>query len=268
MTTTTKTKTILKIGAAFLLGFILPQIICFVFGKQLRALIPDVFILSVVEQLFETILTIGLIFLFKKNDTLRLKKGAMKEGIGACAALIAVEVVILLAHASELASALASDVGRVLIALMYSGMVGITEEGLFRGLITDMSLDISGTDTHKKAFLGILFPAILFGCLHLVNALSPDISLTIAAVQACGAICAGLIFGAAYFRSRRSIWPCVIVHTLVDFAGFVSGGMLAGATDTEAIANLSVGSLIMVPVYLLVFIYVFRKEKVCQLIRC
>ena len=261
MTDKNRSKGILKIAAAFFAGFILPRIIYYVFGRQLNALIPDTFILTVALQIFESVLTVGLIFLLGKKDTLKIRKGGLKEGILSCSFLIVIQIVLLLSKISEITAAGNVSASRVILALIYCVLIGITEEGLFRGLITDISLDITGIDTHKKAAIGIVIPSLLFGALHLTNALSPDISLATAAVQALSAACAGAFLAVAFFRGGRSIWPGVIIHAIVDFAGFVSGGMLQGASDTEAIGNLSVGGLIMIPLYLVIVYIIFRKEK-------
>ena len=54
----------------------------------------------------------------------------------------------------------------------------------------------------------------------------------------------------------------IVLHAIVDFAGFVHGGMLWGASDTEAIGSLSLGGMIMIPLYLGIVVFLLRSTKV------
>jgi membrane protease YdiL (CAAX protease family) len=93
--------------------------------------------------------------------------------------------------------------------------VGFGEEGLFRGVV----MDRLGLDRPLRA---ILMSAVLFGAIHLAGLLSPiDYRLVLA--QAASVVGLGVILGAVRVRTR-SIWPGIIVHTVLDFCGIAAGG--------------------------------------------
>ena len=93
--------------------------------------------------------------------------------------------------------------------------VGFGEEGVFRGLV----MSSLGFDRPRRA---ILLSSLLFGAIHLAGLLSPiDYRLVLA--QAASVVGLGVILGAVRIRTA-SIWPCVIVHAVLDFCGIAAGG--------------------------------------------
>jgi len=96
-----------------------------------------------------------------------------------------------------------------------SAAVGFGEEGLFRGIV----MSSLGLDRPRRA---ILLSSLMFGAIHLAGLLSPiDFRLVLA--QAASVVGLGVILGAVRIRTA-SIWPCVIVHTVLDFCGIAAGG--------------------------------------------
>ena len=103
--------------------------------------------------------------------------------------------------------------------------VGFGEEGLFRGLI----MNGLGLDRPRRA---IIVSSALFGAIHLAGLLSPiDYRLVLA--QAASVVGLGLILGAVRIRTG-SIWPGVVVHTVLDFCGIVAGGGVVEAMQYSA----------------------------------
>ena len=93
--------------------------------------------------------------------------------------------------------------------------VGFGEEGLFRGIV----MARLGLGRPLRA---ILISSVLFGAIHLAGLLSPiDYRLVLA--QAASVVGLGVILGAVRVRTG-SIWPGVIVHTILDFCGIAAGG--------------------------------------------
>ena len=93
--------------------------------------------------------------------------------------------------------------------------VGFGEEGVFRGIV----MSSLGLDRPRRA---ILLSSLMFGAIHLAGLLSPiDYRLVLA--QAASVVGLGVILGAVRVRTA-SIWPCVIVHAVLDFCGIAAGG--------------------------------------------
>jgi membrane protease YdiL (CAAX protease family) len=115
--------------------------------------------------------------------------------------------------------------------------VGFGEEGLFRGVI----MDGLGLDRPRRA---IAVSSLLFGAIHLAGLLSPiDHRLVLA--QAASVVGLGLILGAVRVRTA-SIWPCVIVHAVLDFCGIAAGGGVVEAmqySDAAVYSMLGAGGV-------------------------
>ncbi len=115
--------------------------------------------------------------------------------------------------------------------------VGFGEEGLFRGIV----MSTLGLDRPRRA---ILLSALMFGAIHLAGLLSPiDYRLVLA--QSASVVGLGVILGAVRVRSC-SIWPGVIVHTVLDFCGIAAGGGVVGAmqfSDDALYAMLGAGAV-------------------------
>lgn len=115
--------------------------------------------------------------------------------------------------------------------------VGFGEEGLFRGVV----MDLLGPARPLRA---ILLSALMFGAIHLAGLLSPiDYRLVLA--QAASVVGLGVILGAVRLRTG-SIWPCVIVHAVLDFCGIAAGGGVVEAmqySDDALYSMLGAGAM-------------------------
>jgi len=95
----------------------------------------------------------------------------------------------------------------LLLALAIAGLAGICEEVAFRGYLIPR-LEAAGSPT----WLAVLLSALAFGALHVpgygvIASLPKVISFAIPL--------------GAYFAWRRSIWPAIVTHFLVDFSGLL-----------------------------------------------
>ncbi len=120
------------------------------------------------------------------------------------------------------------------LGVRYSGMaqvcavlsmllVGYVEELLFRGFLFRALLKKDGPT------LAIIISAVTFGMGHIVNMLAGQASLE-TLLQVCFAVAWGFIFTYAYYKGG-SLWPCVIVHGLVDAASMFSCSADSTASD-------------------------------------
>ena len=120
------------------------------------------------------------------------------------------------------------------LGVRYSGMaqvcavlsmllVGYVEELLFRGFLFRALLKKDGPT------LAIIISAVTFGMGHIVNMLAGQASLE-TLLQVCFAVAWGFIFTYAYYKGG-SLWPCVIVHGLVDAASMFRSSADSTASD-------------------------------------
>ena len=101
----------------------------------------------------------------------------------------------------------------------------IFEEVVFRGIFIH-NLKASG----KSDMAALLIPALIFGLIHLTNAVNGDI--TQALVQTGYAVVVGLVFGAIFIRTG-DLFSVIIAHAAIDITNRVFMG--ADTTPTPVV---------------------------------
>ena len=112
-------------------------------------------------------------------------------------------------------------------------LIGFVEEVLFRGFLFKALLKKDG----EKA--AIIVSAVTFGIGHIVNLLAGQGNLE-TVIQVLFAIAWGFLFTFAFYKSG-SLWPCILVHGLVNaFSKFSRESMAMGWVYTGATIVLAV----------------------------
>ena len=253
----------LLVVSAIALGLGSIFIVSYLFGDGLKAVFSNYWVLRFVHQLIEAIIGLALIFIYRKQKALRCSAEGLKEGLICGAAWLTMLLIAL----ADLFLNQMTDSGlkfiswwEIALLILQCALIGLFEEGVFRGIATELSFELFGTDTKKNAKLAIAFTSFLFGAVHLVNALQPEVSLKAAALQGFAAFGCGLVYGAIYYRSDRSIWPCVIFHAIQDFAAFIASGALRGVTQEEAIGNTGITQAVSSILFIIWFCYLMREQ--------
>ncbi|MCR4556478.1 MAG: CPBP family intramembrane metalloprotease [Saccharofermentans sp.] len=254
-------KKIFAILFSIFMGNGLIHTLSMIIPNQLNAILPsNSNYKSFVVELIGALISLGLIFLFHKTNVLKISGKSLAAGLICGLPVIITYSLLLISSLTDMpGKTLIPEAEIVCVALRWF-LIGIAEEGLFRGVIQELFMDIFGSDTRKGIILSIICTATLFGLNHFQNLLA-GVSLTFVLIQFASATAAGLMFGAITYRSSRSIWPLVLIHALVDASSFIHGGMLWGASDVESINSLDLRSLILVPIFTGIFIYLMRKSK-------
>ncbi|OAS21861.1 CPBP family intramembrane glutamic endopeptidase [Paenibacillus oryzisoli] len=112
------------------------------------------------------------------------------------------------------------SLGKVVLIVLFSLVVGYTEESIFRGIIWEKLKD-------RGSLFYILFSSIFFGILHMANALNGHDLLSIA-LQIINAFLIGLILALLIVLTAR-ILPLIIFHFMFD--------ALAQLTNATTTAN-------------------------------
>ncbi len=102
----------------------------------------------------------------------------------------------------------------------------IFEEVVFRGIFIH-NLRKSG----KSDMAALLIPALIFGLVHLSNAVNGNIAQAL--VQTGYAVVVGLVFGAIYIRTG-DLFSVIIAHAAIDITNHIFGG--SGTTPVPVIA--------------------------------
>ena len=109
-------------------------------------------------------------------------------------------------------------------------MIGYVEEVLFRGFLFKALLKKDGATT------AVIVAAVTFGIGHIVNLLAGQANLE-TVMQVLFAVAWGFLFTFAFWKGG-SLWPCIVVHSLVDiFSKF--------STDSTTAAWVYIGATIL-----------------------
>ncbi|SMC68404.1 hypothetical protein SAMN06296952_2214 [Oscillospiraceae bacterium] len=266
MKTKNNLRKILAIVISLFLGNGLLLSLGLLFPKALAAILPaDPFVKSFIVELIGALISIGLIFFFHKTHVLKITSSGMKEGLGCGLPMLILYGLFLLLGISNLAGQTLIPTWQITLFALRCILIGVAEEGLFRGVIQELFMDIFGKDTRKGVMLSIFCAATVFGLNHFQNLIA-GVTLPAVLIQVLSAVAAGLMFGAIVFRSGRIIWPMVIVHALVDGSSFIYSGILTGASsDVDSVNSLNPVNLVMVLVFAGIFFFLMRREKTAEL---
>jgi membrane protease YdiL (CAAX protease family) len=133
----------------------------------------------------------------------------------------------------------------VLFYLLAVLFTGISEEGLFRGVMINVMIP-------KGKWTAILFPAAIFGVGHFTNLFLESFTVIQMIEKLWMTITFAILYSALYLRVRN-IWPLIILHMIVDFS-FVTSGTAGPFTVVPfpAYLHMIIGALsIVYAVYIL-----------------
>jgi hypothetical protein len=141
--------------------------------------------------------------------------------------------------------------GRVLlIVLVNTLLVGISEELMFRGIL------LHGARSRYRFWTAILIVSILFGLIHALNGfITGDFGAAL--FQSVTAFSSGLMYMGLRLR-QNSLLPVMLVHGLWDFSVFSAG------QTTMAIALVSIVFVIIFFFYGIWLIRGYRREEAIE----
>lgn len=226
-----------------------------------RLLIAEVFLTAVTVALF--IILKRLYVLKPTTDGLKTEFGCALPSLiisGLCLLSFVCKVVLLDDNPYKGVAA-GTIIINFIILLIHSLLVGIAEEGLFRGILFNELFDLWGRNSLKGFYLATVVSAILFGGSHLTN-LIKGASFSGVLMQIISAGISGLLYCAIYYRFNN-LWVPIFLHGLNDIIGFTQSGMLSGVvSSSEIVTGYNSFALIMSVVELSIALFLLRKKKV------
>ena len=129
--------------------------------------------------------------------------------------------------------------GLFVLLVLLALSIGFCEEVMGRGLVLSVMLR-TWEKTRRGIYKAVLVSSALFGASYvfnlLVGRLPPIANLT----QILYSLCFGVLFAACFLRNN-SIWPIIILHAAIDFAGGLRH-LAVGAESHTAVANNTLAS--------------------------
>ena len=265
-------KTILKKLATVLvslfMGVFLTTLISHFFPQLFGWLPQDTFLRNLIGEAICAAISIVIAVILNRQYVFKVNSRKLLEGIGSVAGIIILNILIIIASFTELPGKNIIPVYAIVCNVIVWFLIGIFEETLFRGIIQEIFMEIFGSNTRKGVILSIVCSSVIFGMTHFQNMLF-GVEFKSVVLQAMSAISIGLVFGALFFRSDRSIWPCVVLHAIIDAAGFMSGGSLWGESEVDILNQASAGSarIVVAIIFVAIFVFMMRKRKTEALIK-
>ena len=153
---------------------------------------------------------------------------------------------------------------RVAIYALCMLAIGLTEELLFRGLVTQMIFDKYGKSS-VGVWLTVIVSSLLFGAAHGTNALTGEIPLSGVLVQVVAATALGMCLAAVYLRSR-SLWAVALVHGFMDFCALFTSGVYSVSSVAETVGGYDGAQLLAALVYGLYAVILLRPTQIRRLL--
>lgn len=151
----------------------------------------------------------------------------------------------------------------ILLFVLCMAAVGITEELTFRGMIAGMFYEKYGA-TPAGVWLSVMASSLLFGLVHITNALNGAASLSGVLIQMVGAIAMGMCFAALYFRCRN-LWAVAAVHGFMDFCALLTSGVFQEDSLSDIIGGYSALNLVGFTIYVVIALILLRPYYMRQI---
>jgi membrane protease YdiL (CAAX protease family) len=165
---------------------------------------------------------------------------------------------------SLISGSLVIDTSQPTLIVLYTGVafsVGFSEEVMGRGVVLNAMLQKWG-QTRRGIYLAVLVSSALFGAAHLFNLITGRLLLLANLTQIGYSFAFGVVFAACFLRNN-SIWPIIILHAAVDFAGGLRHIALDGDTPIPIANNTMSDAIISLIISLPLIMYgLFILRKV------
>lgn len=141
--------------------------------------------------------------------------------------------------------------------IIYYSFVGIAEECIFRGTISELILD---KYILKKWGIkaSCLLTGVFFGIAHLFNAFT--IGLMGVIIQSLLAVFVGACFTAIYYRSGN-IWAVCFIHAINDIGADCDNIFFTNHGMAKTVSSYGWEKLLVIALYIALFLFLLRPSK-------
>lgn len=148
--------------------------------------------------------------------------------------------------------------------------IGVMEELLCRGWIQNEFIEKYG-DNQKQVIISILCSSLIFGGMHISNIWVGGQGVIETIAQIIQAVGAGFLLGCIYYRTQN-IWANAFIHGFWDFALYLPDlytikECTEGTITKSYLISILIISTVMSIIYILIGIYIVRKNKIKELVK-
>ena len=179
---------------------------------------------KLITAIISAVLTIIFVIWMKKNELFH-KYGLCKSEMSASQLLYYIPLVIIISVNLWFGVRLNYSITETIFFVISMVFVGFLEEIIFRGfLFTAMSKD--------NVKIAILVSSVTFGMGHIVNLINGSGANVFSnLLQVVYATAVGFLFTIIFYKSK-SLWPCIITHSLVNALSAISNnGILNSSVE-------------------------------------
>ena len=230
------------------------------FGLILRTL-PDGLISQLVIELVCVAWPLALLFLFGQGRAFRMGTvgKAFKTGF---LFLILAGIVLAGNILSTPADAWRSTTA-IALGIIEMICVGIREEVVFRGIVTDLIARKHATST-KGVYLTVFGASFLFGALHMQNMLA-GAELLYVLIQSLMSWSIGSVFCAIYLRGG-SLWGLALLHAIFDAMLLFRTRFTTVVTEQKVLSGFDPTQLAICAAMFVLALLLLRKKKMAGVI--
>lgn len=254
--------------------FFIKMLAIFLLVQTFTTIIPSILAGSILnykygtEFIIESIwaLVVLIIMLLSKNSYVFTEKKenffkAIKLGLP----MLGISILCFIGNLSSL---IETELPVIINLVLFCLSIGIAEEFLCRGWIQNEFIERFAS-TRKQVIYSIILSALLFGGMHITNALYGQ-SLFDTLIQIAQATSVGVLLGAIYYRTKN-IWSVVFLHGFYDFALMLgSANVIKECTSlppSTPVAFYSIfTSLLIIAFYILSSIILLKKSKINEVL--
>lgn len=142
-------------------------------------------------------------------------------------------------------------------------LVGLAEEIFFRGVVSNLFYEKHANDP-AGVWTSVIATGLIFGLMHLTNALGSDLEGVIVQVFAVSAM--GMALTAVYYRCRN-IWAMVFIHGFLDICAAFTSGILQGGSISAEIGSYDVSQCISAAPYVILTLVLLRPSKIQEIVK-
>lgn len=254
--------------------FFIKMLAIFLLVQTFTTIIPSILAGSILnykygtEFIIESIwaLVVLIIMLLSKNSYVFTEKKenffkAIKLGLP----MLGISILCFIGNLSSL---IETELPVIINLVLFCLSIGIAEEFLCRGWIQNEFIERFAS-TRKQVIYSIILSALLFGGMHITNALYGQ-SLFDTLIQIAQATSVGVLLGAIYYRTKN-IWSVVFLHGFYDFALMLGSANVikecTSLTPSTPVALYSIfTSILIIAFYILSSIILLKKSKINEVL--